>query len=112
MRVTSCRRFGCGASSGDGAKGRIISQWRNACTQAPRMAAESRRCALSVSPEIFSRAQELADLLGVDVETFIDFAVTSIHEDVTAEGQLPVRANSRMVTGRVTGLDRFRPRMQ
>jgi hypothetical protein len=80
--------------------------------QAPRMAAESRRCALWVNPESFSRAQELADLLGVDVDTFIDFAVTSIHEDVTAEGQLPVRANSRMVTGHVTDLDRFRPRMQ
>jgi hypothetical protein len=77
------------------------------------MAAESQRCALWVSPESFSRAQELADLLGVDVDTFIDFAVTSIHEDVTAEGQLPVRAKSRMViTGGITGLDRFRPHMQ
>jgi hypothetical protein len=80
--------------------------------KAQRMAAESRRCALWVSPEIFSRAQELADLLGVDVDTLIDFAFTLIHEDVTAEGQLPVRAKSRIATGRVTGLDRFRPRMQ
>ena len=76
------------------------------------MAAESRRCALWVSPEVFSRAQELADLLGVDVDTLIDFAVTLIHEDVTAEGQLPVRGKSRMAIGRVTGLDRFRPSMQ
>jgi hypothetical protein len=76
------------------------------------MAAESQRCALWVSPESFSRAQELADLLGVDVDTFIDFTVTSIHEDVTAEGQLPVRAKSRMVTGGINGLDRFRPHMQ
>jgi hypothetical protein len=77
------------------------------------MAAESRRCALWVSPEIFSRAQELADLLGVDVETLIDFAVTSIYEDVATEGQLPVRgAKSRMAIGRVTRLDRYRPRMQ
>jgi hypothetical protein len=76
------------------------------------MAAKSRRCALWVSPEIFWGAQELADLLGVDVDTFIDFAVTSIHEDVAAEGQFPVRAKSRMAAGRVTGLDRFRPRMQ
>jgi len=76
------------------------------------MAAESRRCALWLSSDVFSRAQELADLLGVDVDTFIDFAVTLIYEDVTAEGQLPVHAKSRMPTGRVTGLDRFRPRME
>jgi len=76
------------------------------------MAAESRRCALWVSPEVFSRARELADLLGVDVDTVIDFVITSIHQDVTAEGQFPVHAKSRMATGRVTGLDRFRPRMQ
>jgi hypothetical protein len=82
------------------------------------MAAESRRCALWVSPGIFSRAQELADLLGVDVETFIDLAVMMIHEDVTAEGQLPVRTRSvnghatRMATDRIKRLDRFRPRMQ
>src|SRR5262245_21073695 len=71
--------------------------------KAQRMAAESRPRALWVSPEIFSRAQELADLLGVDVDTLIDFAVTLIQEDVTAEGQ--VRGKSRMATGRVTGLD-------
>jgi hypothetical protein len=82
------------------------------------MAAESRRCALWVSAESFSRAQELADLLGVDVDTFIDFAVTLIHEDVTAEGQVPVRTRSlngnaiRMATDRVNRSDRFRPRMQ
>jgi hypothetical protein len=76
------------------------------------MAAESRRCALWVSPETFSRAQELADLLGVDVDTLIDFAVTLIHDDVAAEGQFPVHAKSRMATSRVSGLDRFRPRMQ
>lgn len=58
------------------------------------MIAESRRRALWVSAESVSRAQELADLLGVDVETFIDFAVTLIHEDVTADGQLPIRSVS------------------
>jgi len=66
--------------------------------KAQRMGAESRPCPLWVSPEIFSRAQELADLLGVDVDTLIDFAVTLIHEDVTTEGQLPVRGKSRMAT--------------
>jgi hypothetical protein len=111
MRETLCGRFGYGASFPT-ARTRVIVNGVTHAGQAPRMAAESRRCALWVNPESFSRAQELADLLGVDVDTFIDFAVTSIHEDVTAEGQLPVRANSRMVTGHVTDLDRFRPRMQ
>jgi hypothetical protein len=52
----------------------------------------SRRCALWVSPEILAAAHELADLLGVDVDTFIESAVLVLHEQEASEGRLRARA--------------------
>jgi hypothetical protein len=76
---------------------------------------------LWVSPTILSYAQQLADLLNVDVDTFIELVVTSLHEHEVAEGQLAqARAGAKSPNGRVraiTGhgssrLTRSRRRMQ
>jgi hypothetical protein len=52
----------------------------------------SRRCALWVSPEVLAAADELAGLLAVDVDTFIETAVLVLFDQEAAEGRLPARA--------------------
>src|SRR5262245_17750121 len=52
----------------------------------------SRRCALWVSPEVLADAQELADLLAVDVDTFIESVVVALHDQEALEGRLRARA--------------------
>jgi hypothetical protein len=55
---------------------------------------------LWVSPTILSYAQQLADLLNVDVDAFIELVVTSLHEHEVAEGQLArARAGAKSPNG-------------
>jgi len=52
----------------------------------------SRRCALWVSPEILVRAEELAALLEVDVDTFIESVVLALHNEEALHGLIRRRA--------------------
>jgi hypothetical protein len=52
----------------------------------------SRRCALWVSPRVLVAAEELADLIGLDVDTFIESTVLALHDQEAAEGRLRARA--------------------
>ena len=51
----------------------------------------TRRCALWVSSQILADAQELADLLGVDVDTFVAMAILSLYDQEAEEGRLHAR---------------------
>jgi hypothetical protein len=51
----------------------------------------SRRCALWVSPRVLVAAEELADLIGVDVDTSIESTVLALRDQEAAEGRLRVR---------------------
>jgi len=51
----------------------------------------SRRCALWVDIEILGRAQELAALLDVDVDTFIESVVLALHNEEALQGRLRSR---------------------
>ena len=44
------------------------------------------RCALWVSPRVFVAAEELADLIGLDVDTFIACVVLELRDKEIAEG--------------------------
>src|SRR5215470_17940098 len=50
------------------------------------------RCALWVSPRVFVAAEELADLIGLDVDTFIACVVLELRDKEIAEGW-PARSN-------------------
>ena len=52
---------------------------------------QNRRCALWVSPRVLVAAEELADLIGVDVDTFIESTVLALRDQEAAEGRLRVR---------------------
>jgi len=52
----------------------------------------SRRCALWVTPRVLAAAQELADLIGLDVDSFITLIVLELHDQEAAEGRLRSRA--------------------
>jgi hypothetical protein len=52
----------------------------------------SRRCALWVSARVLVAAEELADLIGIDVDTFIEGTVLALRDQEAAEGRLRARA--------------------
>ena len=52
----------------------------------------SRRCALWVSPRVLAAAQELADLIGLDVDSFVALMILELHDQEAAEGRLRSRA--------------------
>jgi hypothetical protein len=52
----------------------------------------SRRCALWVSPRVLAAAQELADLIGLDVDSFVTLMVLELYDQESAEGRLRSRA--------------------
>jgi hypothetical protein len=52
----------------------------------------TRRCAIWITPSTLAAAQELADLAGFDVDTFIEFIVTDLHDHERREGSLRTRA--------------------
>ena len=52
----------------------------------------SRRCALWVDPEVLVAAQELAALLDVDVDTFIEIVVRTLHDEEALRGMMRSRA--------------------
>ena len=54
----------------------------------------SRRCALWVSPRVLAAAQELAELIGLDVDSFVTLMVLELHEQESAEGRLRARASA------------------
>jgi len=51
----------------------------------------SRRCALWVTPRVLAAAQELADLIGLDVDSFITLMILELYEQESAEGRLRAR---------------------
>jgi len=51
-----------------------------------------RRCAIWVTSATLLAAQELADLLGIDVDTFVQLVVTQLHDHEGREGALRKRA--------------------
>ena len=59
----------------------------------------SRRCALWVSPPILAAAQELADLIGLDVDSFVAMMILELHDQETAEGRLRARAAGAQRSG-------------
>jgi len=63
----------------------------------------SRRCAVWVSPSILAAAQELAELVGLDVDTFIAMVVLELRDQECAEGRLRARVASgkQVSNGRV-----------
>ena len=56
----------------------------------------SRRCALWVSPSVLAAAQELAELVGLDVDTFVAMVILELRQQESAEGRLQAR---RAATG-------------
>jgi hypothetical protein len=66
-----------------------------------------------VSPEILVAAQELADLVGVDVDTFIESIVVALKDLEAAEGRLRARAmaNKKSRAGKVISMTRDRGRL-
>ena len=52
----------------------------------------SRRCALWVDAKILGLAQELAALLDVDVDTFVESVVVALHNEEALQGRLRSRA--------------------
>jgi len=54
----------------------------------------SRRCALWVSPSVLAAAQELAELTGIDVDTFIALVVLELRDEESAQGRLRARAQA------------------
>jgi len=75
--------------------------------------ATGRRCALWVSPEILAAAQELADLVGVDVDTFIESIVVALKDLEATEGRLQARATAakKSRAGKVISMTRDRGRL-
>jgi hypothetical protein len=55
------------------------------------MGNDSRRCALWVSPPVLAAAQELSELIGLDVDTFVAMIVLELHEHETSQGRLRAR---------------------
>jgi hypothetical protein len=51
----------------------------------------SRRCALWVSPPVLAAAQELAELVGLDVDTFVAMVILELRHQESAEGRLQAR---------------------
>lgn len=51
----------------------------------------SRRCAVWVSPSVLAAAQELADLVGADVDTFVAVVILELHDRESEEGRLRAR---------------------
>jgi len=51
----------------------------------------SRRCALWVSPRVLAAAEELADLIGLDVDSLIALMILELHDQESAEGRLRAR---------------------
>ena len=84
----------------------IISMARGMQGKRSMATSPARRCALWVSPPILSAAQELADLVGLDVDSFIAMMVLELHDQETAEGRLRARAAgaARSSDGRVIPL--------
>jgi len=56
-----------------------------------------------VSPQILAAAQELADLVGLDVDSFIAMMVLELHDQESAEGRLRARlaSSAKSSNGRV-----------
>ena len=54
----------------------------------------SRRCAVWVSPPVLAAAQELAELVGLDVDTFIAMVVLELSHQESAEGRLQARRDA------------------
>src|SRR5262249_20288863 len=71
--------------------------WPRACNERPwTMGSDtSRRCALWVSPSIFAAAQELAELIGVDVDTFIAVVVSELRDEESVQGLLRARGDAK-----------------
>jgi hypothetical protein len=55
-----------------------------------------RRCVIWVNTTTFQAAQELAELAGVDVDTFVAYVVNELHEQEGREGGM----RARVVGGR------------
>jgi hypothetical protein len=53
---------------------------------------EQRRCVFWVNTATFQAAQELAQLAGVDVDTFVAYVVNELHEQEVREGAMRARA--------------------
>jgi hypothetical protein len=51
-----------------------------------------RRCALWVSPRVLAAAQELAELVGLDVDSFVAMVVLDLSDQESAERRLRARA--------------------
>jgi len=49
--------------------------------------ANSRRCAVWVSPRVFVVAEELAHSIGLDVDTFIESTVLTLNDQEAPEGR-------------------------
>ena len=80
-------------SAGSILTGRRCSQSLARCMQAWQglMGNDSRRCALWVSPPVLAAAEELAELIGLDVDTFVAMIVLELHEQELAQGRLRAR---------------------
>jgi len=74
----------------------------------------SRRCAFWVSPRVFVAAEELAELIGLGVDTFIESTVIALRDQEAAEGRLRARAAAveKASNGRVIPMAARRNRSQ
>jgi hypothetical protein len=53
---------------------------------------DQRRCVVWVNTTTLRAAQELADLTGVDVDTFVAYVVNELHAQEVREGAMRARA--------------------
>jgi len=73
--------------------------------------ANSRRCALWVSPRAFVVAEELAHSIGLDVDTFIESTVLALREREALEGR-PGARNGAVEKGHVISMADRRGRLR
>ena len=55
----------------------------------------SRRCVLWVSARVLTAAEELAELVGVDVDTFIATVILELRDQESQEGRIRARAGEQ-----------------
>jgi hypothetical protein len=72
--------------------------------------ANSRRCALWVSPRAFVVAEELAHSIGLDVDTFIESTVLALRDQEAPEGR-PGARDAEVEKGHVISMADRRERL-
>jgi len=89
-----------------------LKPWLGLCnTHRAMRYSHSRRCALWVSPRAFVVAEELADSIGLDVDTFIESTVLALRDQEAPEGR-PGARDAAVERGKVISMADRRERVR